>query len=234
MLLTWVTGALIRGSRAARGWLALGALVAVLLSATVAAAYTPPPIAGHVNDTSGQLAFSDRTQLDSKLARFRQQKGDQVAVLVVPSLGDEPIEDVAHATFNSWKLGEAGKDNGVLLVIAIADRRMRIETGRGVGDRLTDLQSNEILRERVGPRMKQNDLRGAIDAGTDGIIAALGGDPVAARPGAVTRRNPPVAVQKPASPIQIGLGILVGILVLILFLRNPSGVIGFLLGSLFS
>jgi len=65
----------------------------------------------------------------------------------VPSLGGEPIEDIAYTTFNTWKIGQHGADNGVLLVLAPGDRRVRIETGKGVGGALTDLQANDISTE---------------------------------------------------------------------------------------
>ncbi len=196
-----LTSVLTRWARSARGWLALGALLGVLLASTLAAAFDPPALSRHVTDTSGKLPAASRDQIENKLTRFQEQHGDQVAVLVVPSIGDEPIEDVAYKTFNTWKLGEAGKDNGVLLVLALAERKMRIETGKGVGGRLTDLQTNDILRQRVAPHMRQNDLAGAIDDGTNGIIAALGGDQVPAqgpqKPGAVQRTSAPQQLSTP-------------------------------------
>jgi uncharacterized protein len=140
-------------------------------------AFTPPPIDGHVTDTAGRLSPTDRAFLNARLAQLNEKTGHEIAVLVVGSLGGETIDDVAYTTFNTWKVGKAGRDNGVLLVIAPAERRVRIETGKGVGGALTDLQSNEIIRQHIAPKLRQNDFRGAIADGTDAIAAALVSDP---------------------------------------------------------
>src|SRR6185503_6999677 len=97
-----------------------------------------------------------------------------------PSLDGEAIEDVAFATFNEWKLGKKGADNGVLLVIAPAERRVRIETGKGVGGDLTDLQSNDIIRKDIAPLLKEDRFHDAIASGATAIAEAL-------RPGAAPR-----------------------------------------------
>ena len=94
-----------------------------------------------------------------------------------------------------WKPGQKGKDNGVLLVIATGDRRIRIETGKGVGGELTDLQSNDIIRRRIAPLMRENRVHDAILAGIDGIAEALSGDATAASPSRVS--TPPVDWQQP-------------------------------------
>jgi uncharacterized membrane protein YgcG len=136
--------------------------------------YTPPPIKGHVTDTAGKLAPADVARLEAKLAGYRQCSTNHLAVFLTPSLEGQTIEDVAYGAFNTWKLGEAGKDNGVLLVIAPSERKVRIETGRGVGGKLTDLQSSDIIRTRVSPHLAAGDFAGAIDDGTNGIEQALG------------------------------------------------------------
>jgi uncharacterized protein len=156
----------------------LVALLAALLVALVASparAYQPPPIQGHVTDLSGKLSAEDDAYLEGRLDVSRTGAAE-IAVLVLPSLGDETIEDVAYATFNGWGIGRKGADNGVLLVIATGERRIRIETGKGAGGALTDLQANEIIRQKIGPEMKQERLREAIDAGGEAIIAAFRGE----------------------------------------------------------
>lgn len=200
----------------------LAAALLLLALSSVAWAYDPPPIAGHVTDTARRLQPAELTQLNGKLSRFRQQSGNQIAVLVVPGLEGETLEDVAYSTFQAWKLGEQGKDNGVLVVVALADRRIRIETGKGVGGALTDLQSNLIIRERMAPRMQQGDLRGAIDAGTDGVIEALGGSPGSTRatPG---KKTLPTQAPRARSPSQICLTILLVLLLLWLISRLTRG-----------
>src|SRR5262249_55201901 len=121
-----------------------------------------------------KLSAPDRASLEGKLERYRVTTTNEIAVLMVDSLAGDNIDDAAYVTFNAWKLGQSGKDNGVLLMIAPNERKIRIETGKGVGGRLTDLQSNDIIRKRIAPRLKEERFREAVDEGTDGIIEALG------------------------------------------------------------
>jgi LemA protein len=159
----------------ARGWVSVLLALASFLLSISALAFTPPPIQGHVTDVAGKLSASDRAFLNDKLDKYRQQSSNEIAVFLAGPLDGESIEDVAFTTFNTWKIGQKGKDNGVLLVIAPTDRKVRIETGKGVGGSLTDLQANDIIRKEISPRLKVNDFRGAIDRGTTAIMADLGG-----------------------------------------------------------
>lgn len=158
-----------------RRLIAFLALTVVFLVVRVAASYVPPPIQGHVTDEAGKLSASERTAIDKKLEDYRLCSTNEIAVLVAASLRDENIEDVAFATFNTWKVGLAGHDNGVLLVIAPSERRVRIETGKNVGGNLTDLESWNIIETQIGPRLKVDAVFSAIDAGTTAIGKALGG-----------------------------------------------------------
>lgn len=146
------------------------------------ASFTPPPFTSSVVDEAGKLGEGERVFLTAKIERERQRTGYPMAVLVARTLDGDNIDDAAYATFKAWGIGEKGKDNGVLLLIAPAERKMRIETGKGVGGALTDLESNVILRERVGPLLKSERFREAIDAGIDGVYAALAKDPLAVKP----------------------------------------------------
>lgn len=168
-----VSRRLARPSHAVRALAA--ALVAVVLAlvARPALAYQPPVIEGHVTDLTGKLSMPDRNALEQRLESERRASGNEIAVLLIPSLGDDTIEDVAYSTFNAWKLGQKGKDNGVLLVLALAEHRVRIETGKGTEGALTDLQASDIIQNDIAPRMKQERYREAIEAGTDAIAAAL-------------------------------------------------------------
>ena len=140
-----------------------------------ALAYSPPPIAGHVTDVAGKLSPAERDDLDTRLEAIDRASGAEIAVLIVPALGGNTIEDVAYDTFNTWKLGKKGADNGALLVIAVADRRMRIETGKGVEGQLTDLQTQDMIQHEIGPALKQDRFYDGIRAGTDAIAAAITG-----------------------------------------------------------
>lgn len=138
-------------------------------------AYAPPPIRGAVTDTAGRLSAADDAALEARITQYRTRTGNEIAVFIVGSLAGAPIEDVAYGAFNTWGIGKKGADNGVLLVIAPNERRTRIETGKGIGDKLTDLESSRILRERTGPLLKQERFRDAVDATLEAIEAALDG-----------------------------------------------------------
>lgn len=169
--------------------------VLVVLSPRAALAFTPPPITGHVTDPSGVLAAEDRARLDRKLADYRACASHEVAVFLAPSLGGETIEDVAYTTFNTWKIGRRDHDDGVLLVIAPNERKVRIETGKGVGGDLTDLGSFHILRDHVKPHLARGAFFDAVDDGTTAIGGALGG---CAMPSIGASTPPPSASVRPA------------------------------------
>jgi uncharacterized protein len=162
---------------------ALAALVLVLFARS-ALAYTPPSIEGHITDLTGELSGPERNGLEQRLERVRRTSGNEIAVLLLPSLGDETIEDVAFTTFNAWKLGQKGADNGVLLVVALREHRVRIETGKGTEGALTDLQSSDIIQQRIAPLLRQNRYADAIASGTDAIDEVLRTGGVSSAPAA--------------------------------------------------
>ena len=144
----------------------------------------PALIDGHVVDTAGKLSQDDIDALNRQMEATRLQSGYVIDALVVRSLDGASIDDVAYQTFQTWKPGDAKRDNGVLIVVAPNDRQDRIEVGKGVEGALTDLQTDDIRRAVIEPRLKQNDLRGALAAGADAIaktlIAADAGQPAPA------------------------------------------------------
>lgn len=199
-------------------WLAaaLAALALLLAAGPAFAAFTPPALEGHVVDTAGKLTREEALALDRKLDAVRRRTGFEIVAFVVGSLEGEPIEDVAFKTFNAWQIGQGKVDNGVLLVIAPAERRVRIETGKGVGGALTDLQSNDIIRERIAPLLQKDRFRDAVDQGTDAITQALvAGSP--GSPGSPGAKPPP-----PRGPDLVSVGIGAGALVLVIFLSIVS------------
>ncbi|MGH7296966.1 MAG: TPM domain-containing protein, partial [Polyangiaceae bacterium] len=178
-----------------------------------------PPLDGHVVDTSGTLSRDDVLYLDHRLEAIRLQSGFAIVALVVGPLQGEPIEDVAYTAFNTWQIGQKGKDDGVLIVVAPSDRRVRIETGKGVGGALTDLQSNDIIRNDMSPLLRQGRLRDAIEAGASAVAKDL----VAGTPGATgttgTPRGPPPPALSP-----LGMGAIAGgvLLVIVLLIVSPG------------
>lgn len=151
-------------------------LALAALAASAADTIPVPKLTGRVVDLSGTLDRSQQEAIAAKLAAFERAKGSQVAVLLVPTLGNETIEEFATRVTDEWKLGRAGVDDGVLFVVAKQDRRMRIQTGRGVQGVLTDALSRRIIDERVAPRFRAGDFAGGIDAGVDAILKAIEGE----------------------------------------------------------
>ena len=111
--------------------------------------------------------------LERKLADLEQKSGIQLVVATVPSLGGEEIEPYANELFRAWKLGEANKNNGVLLLIAPKERRVRIEVGYGLEGTLTDAVSSIIISNAIAPRFKAGDFNGGVTRGVDDVITAL-------------------------------------------------------------
>ena len=158
--------------------LAAALLAGLLLAGSPAAARDVPPLAGRVNDLANVIPPVVRTRLDTKLQDVERRTGAQIAVLTVDTLGGDTIEDFAVRVFQAWRLGRRGIDDGVLLVVAHQDRRMRIEVGYGLEGRLTDALSRQILDERLRPRFRAGDFGGGIEAGVDAIAATVEGVPL--------------------------------------------------------
>lgn len=194
--------------------MALAIVLAILSIALPAAAFNPPPLEGHVVDAAHALSPTDIRYLDDKLETIRQNTGFAIVAFLPDSLQGENIDDVAYQVFNTWGIGQKGRDNGVLLVIALAERKVRIETGLGVGGALTDLQSNDIIRDVIRPLLATGKVREAIDQGTMAIAEAL----VRGTPSSDTSRPPPRA---PPSPIVVGLGAGGLLLIILLAIVSP-------------
>jgi uncharacterized protein len=203
----------------ARAVAAAALLVCALVARPALANFTPPALTGHVVDTAGRLDASELRYLDAKLDRVRRETGFEIVAFVAGSLEGETIEDVAYEAFNTWQLGQRGADNGVLLVIAPSERRVRIETGKGVGGALTDLQSNDIIRQTINPLLRQDRFRDAIDQGTSEIARTL----IAGTPEG-ERRPVPGAQPAPApvSFIKVGVTIVAIVALLLLSLISPA------------
>ena len=177
------------------------ALVLVLAAATLAwpQEAAVPKLTGHVVDLTSTLADPQRAGLDAKLSTFEREHGSQVVVLLVPSLGNEAIEDFAGRVTDSWQLGRKGVDDGVLFVVAKNDRKMRIHTGRGVQGTLTDALSKRIVSDLVAPHFRDGDFAGGIEAGTDAIMKAIEGEqlPLPARKTPSSARSHGIAASIP-------------------------------------
>ena len=158
----------------------LAAVVAALLATLVflvvvplAAAPAYPALTGRVVDNAGVISPDARGKLDTKLADLEQKSGIQLVVVTVRSLEGGDIETYANGLFRFWKLGEAKKNNGVLLLVAPSERRVRIEVGYGEEGTLTDALSKVIITNAMVPHFKTGDFEGGIVRGVDDIIAVL-------------------------------------------------------------
>src|SRR5215831_18872948 len=155
----------------------IAALVLVLVAAAVAAAALriPPPPDRRVNDYANALSPADRERLEQKLAARERSSSNQVVVAIFPSLEGESLEDFSIRLAQAWRIGQKGLDNGVIFLVFIDDRKMRIEVGYGLEANLTDAISSSILRDVVAPRFREGHIAGGIGAGLDAIDQAIAG-----------------------------------------------------------
>jgi uncharacterized protein len=137
-----------------------------------------PQLTARVTDQTGTLSAADISSLDQKLAAFETRKGSQIAVLIVPTTQPEDIAQYSIRVVEQWKLGRKSVDDGVLLLVAKDDRRLRIEVGYGLEGALPDATANRIINEIITPKFKQGDFAGGIDAGVERIIKVIDGEPL--------------------------------------------------------
>ena len=154
-------------------WVAALSVAGALV--TGALAIDVPYLTGRVNDYAGMLPAEARERIESRLAAYEKAASVQIAVLTVESLRGEPIEDFSIKVAETWKLGQKGKDNGVLFLVAKDDRKMRIEVGYGLEGTLTDGACLRILDGAVRPRFRAGEYVAGIEGGVDAVIAALEG-----------------------------------------------------------
>ncbi len=148
-------------------------LLGIVAFSNPARATEIPPLRGHVNDTAGVFTSQARATLEARLTAVERATTQQIVVQTINDLGGLSVEDYALNVFKAWKLGQAGKDNGVLLVFAKADRKVRIEVGYGLEGQLTDVQSSQIIRNVMIPEFRRSAYEAGINAGVDAILAAL-------------------------------------------------------------
>ena len=160
--------------------LCLAAVVALAAAAPALAQslQAVPALAARVTDLTGTLTTAERTALEQKLTAFEARKGAQLAVLIVPTTQPEVIEQYAIRVVDAWKLGREKPDDGALLLVAMEDRALRIEVGRGLEGALTDLVSNRIIDETITPRFREGDFAGGIASGVDRMIQVIDGEPL--------------------------------------------------------
>ncbi len=148
----------------------------ILLLTSVSYALEVPKLEGYVNDYADMISPQARAELENELRSFEQTDSTQIVILTIPSLEGDPIEDFGIKAADAWKIGQKGKDNGAIFIVAKQDRKMRIEVGRGLEGKLTDLMSGRIIDLVVKPRFKRGDYDGGFIAGVSAIIDTTRGE----------------------------------------------------------
>ncbi|KAA0943412.1 MULTISPECIES: TPM domain-containing protein [unclassified Pseudomonas] len=146
---------------------------------TAQAALTFPALTGRVVDSAQMIDLAVREQLTQQLQALEQTSGDQIVVVTVPDLQGVPIEDYGYQLGRHWGIGQKGKDNGALLIVARDERQLRIEVGYGLEGVLTDAQSWVIINQVIAPAFKTGNFSKGISDGVAAMLQVVGGDPLA-------------------------------------------------------
>lgn len=154
-----------------------GLICLILLVASVCLAEQDiPPLKSRVTDVTNTLTQQEKNSIEAKLAAFEQEKGAQIAVLIVPTTAPETIEQYSIRVVEAWKLGRKGVDDGVLLLVAKNDKKLRLEVGYGLEGVLPDAIAKRIISEVIAPHFKQGNFAGGITAGIDAMLKVIGGE----------------------------------------------------------
>jgi uncharacterized protein len=155
-------------------------VVAWLLSLSQALAQSDvlpiPALSAHLVDTTATFSPPQAAQLEAKLAAFEQSHGSQIVVLLVPTTQPEDIASYANRVGNTWRIGRKDVGDGVLLVVAVKDRKVRIEVAKTLEGAIPDLAAKRIITETITPRFKQGDYVAGLDAGVARIIGLVNGE----------------------------------------------------------
>jgi uncharacterized protein len=160
-----------------RRWLAVAAAGAAFFFAGAAAGEVPvPPLKARVTDFTGTLTAPQIQTLEARLRDFERVKGSQIAVLILPSTQPETIEQYSIRVAEAWKIGRAKIDDGVILIVAKNDRKLRIEVGRGLEGAIPDAIAKRVVSDVITPHFRANDFYGGIVAGTAALMRLIEGE----------------------------------------------------------
>ena len=160
-----------------RRWLGLvaaGVLLAGLVSARAEVAV--PPLKARVADLTGTLSGAQQQDLERRLREFESRKGSQIAVLMLPSTQPETIEEYSIRVADAWKIGRARVDDGVIVVVAKDDRKLRVEVGRGLEGAIPDAVAKRVVSDVIAPHFRSGDFYGGVAAGTDALMKLIEGE----------------------------------------------------------
>ena len=174
-------------ARAERHWSASIAgllLLLTLLGAAWAQDLVPvPPLKGRVTDLTGSLTAVQITNLERMLADFEARKGSQIAVLMVPTTRPEAIEQYSIRVADQWKVGRKKVDDGLIVVVAKNDHKLRIEVGYGLEGAIPDIVARRVIRETMAPHFVDGDFYGGLRAGTEQLMRLIDGEKLPPPPG---------------------------------------------------
>jgi len=135
-----------------------------------------PPLKGYVNDNANMMSASVKAKIESELMAFEKSDSTQIVILTIPSLQGESLEDYSIKVVESWKIGQKGKDNGALFLVANQEKKMRIEVGRGLEGKLTDLTAGRIVDLVIKPKFKRGEFDAGFIVGIHALIDATRGE----------------------------------------------------------
>jgi uncharacterized protein len=141
-----------------------------------------PSPRGFVNDFASVLADDARRRLEERLAAYERETGNEIAVAIFPSLRGQTIESLAVNLFEEWGIGKRNRNNGILILLAIQDRAVRIEVGYGLEGKVPDAQAGRIIREAIVPAFRQQRYADGLDAAIDELIRLIGAGPGVSAP----------------------------------------------------
>jgi len=169
--------------------------ILLLTAAAAVAAAAPrfPTLTGRVVDDAGMLSAASAAALTEELAAHERATGQQVVVVTLSSLEGRSIEEYGYQLGRHWGIGRAEHDDGVLLIVAAAERQIRIEVGYGLEGTLTDALCWSIIQSHIVPRFRAGDFDGGVVAGARAILGVLGGDASAAGPDATEDQDTSLA-----------------------------------------
>lgn len=172
-------------------------LILLLGVAALADAREVPALRGRVNDYAELLDPGAERQIEAVLAELERTDSTQIVVLTIPSLEGDSLEEFSIRVADRWRIGQKGADNGAVLLIALKERKIRIEVGYGLEGRLTDLTTGRIIRDVIAPQFKMGRPREGISNGVEAMIRAVRGE--------YTAPTSPRGADRPSSPGLLGL-----------------------------
>ncbi len=175
---------------------------------------------GHVNDFAGVLSAADRSKLEALCSQLDKQTGAQIAVVTLPSVKPDTVEQYAVKLFQQWGIGQKGKDNGVLFLTAVKDREVRIEVGYGLEGALTDAVTKSVLERYVIPAFQQGDFSKGVGIGTAAIVSLVAKEYDVAVTG--SEQQVYQTVHRQQSPASRVFMIIISVMLVILFIKNPQ------------